>query len=95
VAESTNYWEGVPPALEAALQYAAANNTANRFNYQAVPLLQEAIADHIDGQVPVAVALGQLPPQVAASPEPEVEVVVPPAPPEEEDDDVIPITFTS
>jgi multiple sugar transport system substrate-binding protein len=95
VATATNYWQGVPPALAAALQYAAANNTANRINYQAAPLLQEAIADHIDGQVPVAVALGQLPAQVAASPEPEVEVVVPPAPPEEEDDDVIRITFTS
>jgi multiple sugar transport system substrate-binding protein len=95
VATATNYWEGVPPALAAALQYAAANNTANRINYQAAPLLQEAIADHIDGQVPVAVALGQLPAQVAASPEPEVEVVVPPAAVEEEDDDIIRITFTS
>jgi multiple sugar transport system substrate-binding protein len=95
VAAATNYWEGVPPALTAALQYAAANNTVNRINYQAAPLLQEALADHIDGQLPVAVALGQLPAQVAASPEPEVEVVVPPPPVEDEDGELIRITFTS
>jgi ABC-type glycerol-3-phosphate transport system substrate-binding protein len=89
VAVANSYWEQLPDNLAPALQYTAENNSPPRITFQAANLLQEAIAVHIDDDVPAAVALGQLPPPTAVSPddaEPEI-VVVPTAVTDDDDEE--------
>ncbi len=96
VAAATNYWEQVPIVMRSALQYSAENNVPSRIPFQAANSLQRALAEHIEDNTPVAVALGQLPAQATAPPETEAEViVVPTAPAVEGDDETARITFTS
>jgi multiple sugar transport system substrate-binding protein len=94
VAAANNYWEQLPENLAPALQYTAENSAAPRITLPAANQLQEAIAAHIDDDVPAAVALGQLPPPTAV-PETEPEVVVVPTVPAEDDEETIRITFIS
>jgi multiple sugar transport system substrate-binding protein len=94
VAAANNYWEQLPENLAPALQYTAENSAAPRITLPAANQLQEAIAAHIDDDVPAAVALGQLPPPTAV-PETEPEVVVVPTVPAEDDEETIRITFVS
>jgi multiple sugar transport system substrate-binding protein len=96
VAAANSYWEQLPDSLAPALQYTAENSAPPRIALPAANLLQEAMTVYIDDDVPIAVAVGQLPPPTAVPPEPETEViVVPTVPVEENDEEITRITFVS
>jgi multiple sugar transport system substrate-binding protein len=95
VATATNYWEQTPADLAAALHYTAENNAAPRLTYPAVEALQQAFAAHIDDDLPVAVALDQLPAQPTAPTEAEEIVVVAPSPPPDDDRETVRIVFAT
>lgn len=94
VAVSIGYWDQLPSTLIPALKYTVENNVTPRIPYQAVPLLMEAFVTHIDDDVPVAVALSQIPTQVTALPDGEETVMVAvPTLPAKAGEDTIQITF--
>ncbi|MFO7539092.1 MAG: extracellular solute-binding protein, partial [Chloroflexota bacterium] len=95
VAVATNYWEQLPDSLAPALQYTAENNTIPRLSYQTIDALQEALAAHIDDNIPVLAALDQSAEIGPILPEEtEVEVVVVPDA-EPEDEERVRITFAT
>jgi multiple sugar transport system substrate-binding protein len=95
VATAGNYWQQVPESLTAALQYTAENSAPPRIPVQATNLLQQALAEHIEDNTPVAAALGQLPAQPGAPPDEEEPVIVVPISPPNDDDQAIRITFAT
>jgi multiple sugar transport system substrate-binding protein len=86
VAAANNYWEQLPDSLAPALQYTAENSTPPRITFQAADLFQEALAVHIDENIPITAALDQSAGIAPTPPEDaEVEVIdVPDIEPEEE-----------
>ena len=95
VAAANSYWEQLPDSLAPALQYTAENNTIPRLSYQTIDALQEALAAHIDDNIPVLAALDQSAEIGPILPEEtEVEVVVVPDA-EPEDEERVRITFAT
>jgi multiple sugar transport system substrate-binding protein len=96
VAAVNSYWEQLPDNLAPALQYTAENNTTPRLSYQAIDALQEALAAHIDDNIPVLAALDQsaeiapIPPE-----ETEVEVIMVPNVEPEDEEERVQITFAT
>jgi ABC-type glycerol-3-phosphate transport system substrate-binding protein len=95
IAATTNYWEQLPAALTPALRYTAENSVQPRIPLLAVDLLQQALAEHIEDNTPVAAALGQLPAQPSLPPDEEEPVIVVPISPPNDDAQAIRITFAT
>jgi multiple sugar transport system substrate-binding protein len=95
VATAGNYWQQVPESLTTALQYTAENSAPPRIPVQATDLLRQALAEHIEGNTPVGVALGQLPAQPVAPADDEEPVIVVPVSPENDNDKTTHIIFAT
>jgi multiple sugar transport system substrate-binding protein len=96
VAAVNSYWEQLPDNLAPALQYTAENNTTPRLSYQAIDALQEALAAHIDDNIPALAALDQsaeiapIPPE-----ETEAEVIMVPNVESVDEEERVQITFAT
>ncbi len=96
VAAANSYWEQLPNSLTPALQYTAENNIVPRLSYQAIDVLQESLAAHIDDNIPVLAALDQGAEIAPISPEEtEVEVVVVPDAEPDDEEERVRITFAT
>jgi ABC-type glycerol-3-phosphate transport system substrate-binding protein len=77
VAAATGYWQQLPADLVTVLQYTAENSQPSRISYAATEPLLEALALHIDENVPMVAALEQATTAVANEPTPvATEVIV-------------------